>query len=231
MLTLSRQDYLLYRRKLNSQSVKRNKAYRKGRKDGLLSIMDEMVKRIATKLDTIKDTQRYVIIPNVISDKFTVDDLVRHGEIEPINFTDATALHTRTMQAVQNAPEFMSATLEALQTVFPECTELAVKVLRSESGDPAQLTHRDFAPTHNTKLMQNLKGFHYSAIVSLQNSTNLLVGPERELINIPRASMLLFRGDMYHAGASYNELNERLFISISSHAFPSSENVYLYPSK
>ena len=99
--TLSREDYLLHQRKLNSQSAERTKTYRKRRKDDIHSIMDETVKRIATKLDTIKDTQHYVIVPNVISDKLTIDDVVRHGEIEPVNFTDATALYARTMQAVQ----------------------------------------------------------------------------------------------------------------------------------
>lgn len=131
------------------------------------------------------------------------------------------------MQTVQNAKDLIPEVSEALRVVFPDCTEIAVKVIRSESDDTPQLTHNDFAPTLHTKKIQNLKGFHYSAIIGLQNGTHLLVGEENKSIHIPRSSMMFFRGDMDHAGAGYNELNERLFISISSHAFPASEDVLL----
>jgi hypothetical protein len=135
------------------------------------------------------------------------------------------------MQALTNAKDSMPKTLEALKTVFPDCTEMAVKIMRSVGDDTQESIHNDFTPTVTTKRMQNLKGFHYSGIISLRNDTKLIVGEENEPIDIPRASMLFFRGDIPHADASYNESNERIFLSISSHAFPVSEGVLLTKPK
>ena len=98
------------------------------------------------------------------------------------------------MQAVQNAKGFMPEVLEALRVVFPDRTEIALKVIRSESGDTPQLTHNNFAPTHHTKMIQNLKGFHYSAIISFQNGTHLIVGEENKSMYIPRSSIVFFKG-------------------------------------
>ena len=189
--------------------------------------MDEKMKSISTILDTIKTNQHYVVIPNVISEILMIDDIVICEDIEPIDFTNVTGPVTRTMQAITNAKDFMPETIEALKRVFPECTEMEFKLRRSVAGDTQQRLHEDFTPTASTKRMQNLKGFHYSGIISLQNYTKLIVGENKELYNIARSCMLFFRGDMSHAGASYNELNERIFISMSSHAFPVSDDVVL----
>ena len=226
-MTMTTDAHEKYLARVNSQSRERNRAYRSRRRESLDSIVDERVIAIASRLDTIKDGKHYVIIPNVVSDLLTVDDVVREGDIEPIDFTNATGPVTRTMQAVQNGKDIMPEVLEALRAVFPDCTKIEVNIIRSESGDTPQLTHCDFAPTHHAKRIQNLKGFHYSAIIALQNGTHLLVGEENKSIHIPRSSMMFFRGDMDHAGDGYHEVNERLFISISSHAFPASEDVLL----
>ena len=210
-----------------SESVQRKRASRKRRKADLESILDEKIKSISTNLDAIKSNQHYVVIPNIISDILTIDDIDLCGEIEPINFTNVTGPVTRTMQAITNAKDFMPETIGALKRVFPECTEMEFKLITSVAGDTQQRLHEDFTPTAFTKRMQNLKGFHYTGIISLQNNTKLIVGEDKELVNIPRSSMLFFRGDMSHAGASYNELNERIFMSISSPAFPVSEDVLL----
>lgn len=183
-----------YKVRLNSQSRDRNRAYRNRRRESLHKIVDAKVKAIASRLDTIKDGQHYVIIPNVVSNLLTVDDIVREGDIKPIDFTSATGPVTRTMQAVQNAKDLIPEVLEALRVVFPDCTEIVVKVIRSESDDTPQLTHNDFAPTLHTKRIQNLKGFHYSAIIGLQNGTHLLVGEENKSIHIPRSSMMFLEG-------------------------------------
>ena len=225
--TLTKEKLLERQKKVKSESIQRTSAYRKRRKADLESILDEKIKSISTILDTIKTNQHYVVIPNVISKILTIDDIVLCGEIEPIDFTNVTGPVTRTMQAITNAKDFMPETIEALKRVFPECTEMEFKLLRSVAGDTQQRLHEDFTSTASTKRMQNLKGFHYSGIISLQNYTKLIVGENKELYNIARSSMLFFRGDMSHAGASYNELNERIFISISSHAFPVSDDVVL----
>ena len=68
---------------------------------------------------------------------------------------------------------------------------------------------------------------HYSALISLEENTTLLVGKGRKTASIPLHSMIFFRGDMTHAGAGYTEENSRLFISVSSAAFPATEDVSL----
>ena len=224
---LTQEQLLEHKRRVISESVQRKRASRKRRKADLESILDEKIKSISTNLDAIKSNQHYVVIPNIISEILTIDDIVLCGEIEPINFTNVTGPVTRTMQAITNAKDFMPETIDALKRVFPECKEMEFKLIRSVAGDTQQRLHEDFTPTAFTKRMQNLKGFHYTGIISLQNNTKLIVGEDKELVNIPRSSMLFFRGDMSHAGASYNEFNERIFMSISSPAFPVSEDVLL----
>ena len=68
--------------RVNSQSRDRNRAYRNRRREILHKIVDAKVKAIASRLDTIKDGQHYVIIPNVVSNLLTVDDIVREGDID-----------------------------------------------------------------------------------------------------------------------------------------------------
>lgn len=113
--------------------------------------MDEKMKSISTILDTIKTNQHYVVIPNVISEILTIDDIVICEDIEPIDFTNVTGPVTRTMQAITNAKDFMPETIEALKRVFPECTEMEFKLRRSVAGDTQQRLHEDFTPTASRK--------------------------------------------------------------------------------
>ena len=57
--------------------------------------------------------------------------------------------------------------------------------------------------------------------------TILLVGEGRKTVSIPLPSMLFFRGDITHAGAGYIVENARVFISVSSDAFPVTDDVSL----
>ena len=89
--------------------------------------------------------------------------------------------------------------------------------------------NKDSTKTSHQQRPGNAKfeGLPLFGIISLQKYTKLIVGENKELYNIARSSMLFFRGDISHAGASYNELNERIFISISSHAFLVSDEFVL----
>ena len=85
---------------------------------------------------------------------------------------------------------------------FSKCVNIAVKLITSIAGDSEQQTHTDFAKEVNSLI--NLSQFHYSAIVSLEENTRLLIGPLRVSVDISLHSMLLSRGDMEHAGAAYS---------------------------
>jgi hypothetical protein len=122
-----------------------------------------------------------------------------------------------------NIPHVMTA----LRLVFPGCTNTIVKVITSERGDKEQLLHTDFDLANISNRVFDLDSFHYSAIIALQPDTHLLIGEKRERVEIPTNSMLLFRGDMPHAGGAYKKANARLFISLSSPFYPLSNCVYL----
>ena len=98
------------------------------------------------------------------------------------------------------------------------CKSIKAKILRSMAGDVPQALHRDHAPTASTKAIKSLSSYHYSAVISFEDDTRLIIG-EKE-IDIQRFSMLFYRGDMDHAGAGYTKCNGRLFLSISSKSFP-----------
>lgn len=81
-ITMTNDAHENYKVRVNSQSRDRNRAYRNRRRESLHKIVDAKVKAIASRLDTIKDGQHYVIIPNVVSNLLTVDDIVREGDID-----------------------------------------------------------------------------------------------------------------------------------------------------
>ena len=129
------------------------------------------------------------------------------------------------MQAVRIPEDILSDVLSALKIVFSKCVHIVVKLLTSFPGDPQQPLHQDF--DKEKKPVPNLSEFHYSAIVSLEENTRLIVGRLRESIDIPLHSMLIIRGDMLHAGAGYTDKNRRLFISASCDKFPVTGNVFI----
>jgi hypothetical protein len=76
------------------------------------------------------------------------------------------------------------------------------------------------------KRVTNLDAFYYWVIIALQTDIHLLTGIERNRLNIPVNSKVIFRGDFIHTGGGYAADNARLFISISSVFYPSSDSVH-----
>jgi hypothetical protein len=204
----------------------RMQIYREGRKKAILNIENPNARRIATSLNLIKDNKKYIIVRNVISTSLKFTDIVLKGKAEPITFTDDKPPYTRTMQALKNPELVLPDVLEAIGVVFSECEHILVKKLMSKAGDIEQITHLDFVQARSTSV-RTLSHFHYSAIISLEDNTQLLVGKSRIPVYIPLHAMLFFRGDMPHAGAGYPLGNSRLFLSASSNTFPVTYDVYL----
>ena len=219
-------NLLSVKRESIRQSGQRMQHYRKGRKDDLNLITEPNVTRIATILDTIKNDNEYVIVQNAIKGPINTDNFIEIGNAEAISFSGQKGPYKRWMQDIEQ-PEFLADVRSAIQHVFPKCIHYNVKCLTSYSGDIAQDLHQDFVPDDSTCVMHDLKVFHFSAIVSIQNGTKLIIGSEKEIVPIPLYSMLLFRGDMTHAGAGYDEENSRIFISVSSELFPQRDGVLL----
>lgn len=206
------------------EAVKREKSrlsmrtYRQKRKLDIITIENENVMRISALIDKIKSQQEYIIVPDAVSSLVMASEIKLRKRREPINFNQKKLPWTRFMQSVKNPEDILSDVLTALKIGFSKCVHLDVKLLTSFAGDPQQALHKDF--DKEIKPVVRLSEFHYSAIVSLEKDTRLTVGPLKESINIPLHSMLLFRGDMLHAGAAYTDKNQRLFISASCDKFP-----------
>lgn len=158
------------------------------------------------------------MVPNTVSDKLTFQSIKPQGRAAKIIFSGETRPDKRLQQNVSNTELIIPEVMEAIKMVFPVCKSINGKILRSMAGDVPQALHRDHAPTASTKAIKSLSSYHYSAVISFEDDTRLIIG-EKE-IDIQRFSMLFYRGDMDHAGAGYTKCNGRLFLSISSKSFP-----------
>ena len=212
-------------KRANDATKKRNSRQRN--KDKVTGIEDEQIRKLVQQLSVIKESvQHYLIIQDVI-EKIEPKDIKRRGNKDPITFTDPKAPKTRSMQFVNKPDRYIPHILIALKQTFPGCKKVMVKIISSTANDPPQLTHTDFDLNLIHKRVSSLEHFHYSALIALENDTHLLIGIERKRVDIPIGSMLIFRGDMPHAGGGYKTANERLFISLSSAFYPATSDVFI----
>jgi hypothetical protein len=174
----------------------------------------------------IKNNHQYVIVPDVVDEMVVTSNIRLKGKREKITFSTTEGLYLRSMKEVSAPERYVPNILAAVKLVFPLCTERKLMLLTSEAGDVAQTTHTDYVTPEAKFRIANLQEFHYSAVISIEQNTRLLVGESRKSIDIPLRAMLFFRGDMLHAGAGYPVANSRLFLSISSHPFPATKDVY-----
>jgi hypothetical protein len=216
--------------KSRAAALLRMQKFRADRKLLLLSIENIEVQRIATTLDQIHDGKRIVQVDKVISPTIKKTDIKLKLQPEKITFS-APKPHLRTMQPLEDPEAILGNVIAAIRIVFPQCTSMVVKMLKSKAGDTAQITHTDYVPEVKPVQLKHLKAFHFSAIISIEHDTRLLISKAREEIEVPLHSMVLFRGDMLHAGAAYKTANSRLFISASSTSFPATDDVFLHYSK
>jgi hypothetical protein len=222
----SPRDALIAKATENSEAKKRTQRSRAGRQDAIETIQNDNVRRIATILNRMKDSRKYVMVANAVASTLKPEDFKLTGVAEPITFSNTLPPFLRTMQALEDPSVHLSDVLEAINSVFGGCCNIKAKLLNSKAGDTAQKNHTDNVPD-KTAPLKTLSSFHYSALISLEENTTLLVGKGRKTVSIPLHSMIFFRGDMTHAGAGYTEENSRLFISVSSAAFPATEDVSL----
>jgi hypothetical protein len=212
---------------LKEKNRLKKKASRQKKATQLAAILDEELRSLCGKMAELKTRgTQYVLIDNVIKDLHVLD-IKRIGPGDPINFTDMKIQVSRRMQLVPKPELNIPHVMTALKQVFPRCTNTVVKVITTAPGDKEQLLHTDFDLKNISNRVFDLDSFHYSAIIALQPETHLLIGEKKDRVDIPKNSMLLFRGDMPHAGGAYKEANASLFISLSSPFYPLSNRVYL----
>ena len=222
----SKRDALTARARETLEANKRQQKSRGGRQDAIEAIENENVKRMATVLNRMKDSRQYVIVANAVASTLKPEDFKLTGEAKPINFSNRTPPFLRRMHALEDPSVHLSDVLEAIRFVFSGCSNITVKLLNSKAGDKAQDSHTDYVPDRATPI-ESLSAFHYSALISLEEDTTLLVGRGSKTVSIPLHSMIFFRGDMPHAGDGCTEENSRLFISASSSLFPGTDDIAL----
>lgn len=227
LLEESPDDLEMLRLIIKRQSATRMHKYRINRANALRIIANTEIQRIAIYLDAIKSSQEYVIVPNVIDASIGIANITLTGSSHAIAFSDDARPYLRWMQSIKKA-DYLLSVMGAIRHVFPICNHIVIKLLTSLAGNKEQDLHTDFVPDETTNAIRTLREFHYSAIISIQEDTKLIVGAGKEMVDIPNHSMLFFRGDMVHAGAGYDQKNSRIFLSISSKSFPESDNVFLH---
>ena len=168
----------------------------------------------------------YVIITDVI------DDIpIRDFKKLLANFTKLTPIDIKTNEnkLLQSAPipdhapvtELFRTLSDALSLFFsvisseqsspPDQFDIKYRLLKSLTNCPKEVFHSDCkdssdAPSYNIQ---------YSLIVAIQSHTKFVLS-NKETIDIPMNGMIMYRGDYMHAGASYQNEHNRLFISCSN---------------
>jgi hypothetical protein len=74
----------------------------------------------------------------------------------------------RTMREIENPTKHIANILKATSIVFPRCTNISVKMVKSLANDPPQLTHTDYDVTLINKRVPTLDALHYSVIIAFQ---------------------------------------------------------------
>ena len=118
MLALKRESIKL--------SGQRKQRYRQDRKDKLNLITDPYVKRIATKLNTIRNDTEYVSISDAISGPININDFTKIGDAQAIPFSGQEELYMRWMQDIEQ-PDSLVDVRKAIEHVFPICIHYNVK--------------------------------------------------------------------------------------------------------
>lgn len=219
---LSHEESIAVREKARLKMV----LHRARKKKVLEDIVDPEVQIIATQMSKLKERQLGFIIIDKVIENLDPNTIKLMGFSEPIDFTDSKAPVLRTMQEVDTPSDYIANVLKAIDIVFPGCQNQCVKMIKSLPNDLPQLTHTDFDVSLINNRVSTLSAFHYSVIITLQDETHLLIGTERVRQNIPVNSMIMFRGDLPHAGGGYAADNSRIFISVSSEFYPQSSSVF-----
>lgn len=118
------------------------------------------------------------------------------------------------------------STLESFfgRTRFEEFTMRNWVILVSLPGCAEQMLHTDFDSGLIQRSLRATGGTSWGMIYAIESGTKLIVQAEddkpAETLYIPRGYMLLFRGDVVHAGAQYDKENLRVHAYIDHYSVP-----------
>lgn len=104
-------------------------------------------------------------------------------------------------------------------------------VLVSKPGCKEQMKHTDYEVPVEGFGRCRPRGFPCGVIIALQNGTKLISfgrrgsrRQRRQVTELAAGDVLIFHGDMVHAGAAYDDTNVRLHMYVDSSIYPRVEN-------
>ena len=129
----------------------------------------------------------------------------------------------------ENMPKRLSHTLhKKLVATFPEKEINDYVILKSKAGCQKQAAHMDYIPTH--ALLDSGNKIPLLFLLALEDNTKLLVWPQSHTlhktishatishieVNLSAGDAIVFRGDLVHAGASYDTDNIRVHVYLDT---------------
>ena len=182
----------------------------------------------------------YVILSDVIKPIADIEKFIsKFDGYEPINFDTKQLTRQQSTRIlldpnsciVEETLKILSDSLAMFFTVIsseesspPDKFELVYKLLKSLPNCPKQELHHDSEQRSDSSY-----NIQYSLIVAIESNTRLILSDHNN-IDIPINSMIMFRGDYMHAGASYPKINHRIFASCSNKPLEK-KNVFVPQSK
>ena len=182
----------------------------------------------------------YVILSDVIKPIADIKEFIlKFDEYEPINFDTKqltrqqstrilfdpnSCIVKETLKILSDSLAMFFTVISSEQSSPPDKFEFLYKLLKSLPNCPKQELHHDSKQRSDSSY-----NIQYSLIVAIESNTKLILSDNYE-IDIPINSMIMFRGDYMHAGASYPKINHCTFASCSNKPLEI-KNVFLAQSK
>jgi hypothetical protein len=157
-----------------------------------------------------------------------IKSLENKVEFESINFNVGLLHRYQGNIAKRYHTPALQHLIKLLKLLHPKITSTNIKLLKSDAGCEEQPTHYDDDSMINV-IQECFEDISFSLIISLENSidnpTSILIGVDRKICVLLQGSIILFRGNFFHAGAAYNKKNLRLFIGIGTNKYTNTGDV------
>ena len=175
---------------------------------------------------------KYIVLPQFIKVPTEVlDDMTIQvkNKGNPIFGVDLKRHQCNLSYKNQNVKEFMRTLNGKVQNIYkgnPYYIRSNWVVLRSKPGSKRQQPHQDYEPSKKLSECPNDK-YPLAIICALMDGTTLNVWDkdEKEKIqHLNKGDILIFRGDLIHAGSAYENENIRMHCYIDSTLIPRTPN-------
>lgn len=177
-------------------------------------------------------TQGYEIVRNAVA--VSDDEVIQlKGQTRSMrHIFNAKRNDRRRKQApIRASNKLVKRVRELLRVKYPLLTPTNAVLLRSEAGCEDQMPHCDYEQNTRFALIDD-EHIPLGVVLAIEPGTKLHVWPSsirhpsrdttppqpicRQTIHIDVGDILIFRGDLTHAGASYKSTNYRIHIYVDS---------------